>query len=155
MTNDAQREKEIALNAEKLLTMALRQTISTLGFKNHVSQEGGKRISDAKGVAKYKLGSAKFNSVRYYFNSLNMEMPKYGYIQHHGAIGIRSGTFRERNKPKNTSYSVRTHSWNLPEKDFIGKAINQSGVIGYVLESVTAARGEEIFVRMKNFFENE
>ena len=155
MINDPSAERQVAKKAEEILTAALRQKISSLGFKNHVSKDGLKKISEAKGKSNYKPGPTKDGGLRWYMNSLSMEMAQYGYIQHYGAVGVRSGGERTRHKPKTTSYNVRTHSWNLPEKDFIGAAIRQSGVIEFVLENITAIRGEEIMISLKSFFENE
>lgn len=155
MVDHPNAEKQVAQKAEEILTNALRQKIGTLGFKAHTSDQGGNKMSNAKGKSNYKLGPTKDGNVRYYMNSLAMEMAVYGFIQHFGAVGVRSGGKRTRHSPKTTSYNVRTHSWNLPEKDFIGQAIRQSGVIEFVMENITAIRGEEMMASLKNFFENE
>ena len=153
--NDPHAEKKIAIRAEKIATAALRQKIGTLGFKQHVSKDAGKTIADGKVTARYKLGPSKVGDVRYYLNSLVLEMPRHAYVQHYGDNGVREGHTRTRHQPKTTTYSVRTHSWNLPEKDFIGQAIRQSGVIDYVLVSITAIRGEGILLGLNYLFDKD
>lgn len=155
MSYDPHAEKKIALQAERILQNALRAKIGSLGFKQHVSGDGKKRMSDAVGRADYKLGKAKDDGLRYYMNKLSMVMEKHGYIQNYGDSGVRQGSTRTRTRPKNTTYSFKTHVWKLPPQDFIEQAIRQSGVIEYVLDNVSAVRGEDIIHNLLNFFDGK
>ena len=154
---DPQEEKRIAQQAEKILRDALRSKISSLNFKNHVS--GPKlKLSDADASAKINLGkiSADNSNLKYYMNSLSMQMGKHGFIQHYGASTVREDIKgRTRQKPKTTHYNFKNHVYNLPAKNFIDQAIQQSGVIPYVLQRITETRSKEIFIQLKNFMEKE
>lgn len=155
MSYNSHAEKEIALRAEKMLSAALRSKIGTLGFKQHISSSSRKSVSEAFGLSDYKIGKGKDGDLRYYMNRLSMVMEKHGYIQNYGDNGVRSGGTRTRTKPQNTTYSFKTHVWKLPPNDFIEPAIRQSGVIEYVLNSLTEVRGEAIVADLLNFFDNK
>ena len=146
-------EKQVAIKAAQMLEIALRGKIGTLGFRPHVSSNANQSITDAEAVAGYKLGKAKEDKLRYYMNRLSIKMGTHGFIHHYGDQGTRKGGERTRKKPRNTTYSFRTHEWNLPSRDYIDDAIKQSGVIPFVMENVTKLRGEEIMVYLKNFLE--
>lgn len=147
-------EKVVAEQAERILTAALRNKIGTLGFVHHVSGQSGKRISDAHAVAGVKEGEAREGGTRHYMNRLSLKMPVHGFVQNFGDRGIRAGHTRVRHKPKSTAYQVRTHQWNLPEKDFIAEAVRGSGVAEFVLENIARIRGEELMLYLKYYFES-
>lgn len=146
-------EKAVAEQAERMLTAVLLNRIGSLGFVNHVSRDGGNRISDAHAVSGVKSGEAREGGTRNYMNRLSLKMPVHGFIQNFGDHGTRSGHVRVRHKPKSTAYQVRTHEWDLPEKDFIESAVRGSGVAEFVLENIARIRGEEIILYLKRYFE--
>lgn len=154
---DPHAEKKVAKQAENMLRAAMRSKISSLGFKNHVS--GPKvKLADADAVAKINLGniSADNTNLKYYMNSLSLQMGKHGFIQHYGSSGIREDLKgRTRHKPKTTRYNFANHYFTLPAQDFIGKAVQQSGVVDYVLSNITEIRNQQIMLQLKNFFEKE
>lgn len=138
-----------------MLGSALRGKISSLGFKEHVS--GPKiKLSDAEAKAKTNLGKIGDGNenLKYYMNGLSIVMGKHGFVQHYGSSGTREDIKgRTRKIPKETHYNFKNHVFNLPAKDYIDKAIQQSGVVPFVLENVTKVRSQEIFVQLKNFIE--
>lgn len=154
---DPHAEKYIAQKAEKMLTSAMRSKISSVGFKQHIS--GPKlKLSDAEGVAKTNLGKigGQNTNLKFYMNGLSLVMGNHGFIQHYGVNGTREDIKgRTRTKPQTTHYNFKNHIYRLPAKDFIDKAIEQSGVIPFVMENVAKVRSEEIFVHLKNFMEKE
>jgi len=154
---DPHAEKHIAKKAEEMLRVAMRNKISSLGFKEHVS--GPKiKLSDADAVAKTNLGKigGENQNLKYYMNGLSLVMGQHGFVQHYGVNSTRENLKgRTRQTPKTTTYNFKNHVFNLPAKDYIDKAIQQSGVIPFVMENVTKVRSEEIFVHLKNFMEKE
>ena len=146
-------EKQVAEIAAQILTVAMRSKIGSLGFKHHISSGAKKSISEALGDYKGKDFTTEDGRAIYYLNKITLQMERHGFIHHYGDQGTRKGGERNRKKPRSTTYTFRTHEWNLPSRDYIDDAIKQSGVIPFVMENVTKLRGEEIMVYLKNFLE--
>lgn len=154
---DPHAEKKIAKQAENMLRAAMRSKISSLGFKAHFNQPKV-RLSDADAVAKTKIGqiSNDNTNLKTYMNSLSLKMGKHGFIQHYGVNTTREDIKgRTRETPRTTHYNFKNHVFNLPAQDFIGKAVEQSGVVPFVLRSITEIRSQEIMVTLKNFIEKD
>lgn len=146
-------EKDIAQKAEQMVTTAMRQKVGSLGFAHHKSDSGMQSIGLSGAIARTKIGRANLEGgLRTYMNALVLSMPIHGFVQHYGDKGTRTGGTRERTSPRFNRYTFRTHEWDLPAKDFIDKAIDQSGVVPFVLENITRIRGEGVVFYLKNFF---
>lgn len=146
-------EKQVAEKAAQMLSVAMRSRIGSLGFRQHVSSGAKKSISEALGDYKGKDFTTEDGRAIYYLNKITLQMERHGFIHHYGDQGTRKGGERNRKKPRSTTYTFRTHEWNLPSRDYIDDAIKQSGVIDFVLENVTKIRGQEIFLNLKYFLE--
>ena len=135
-----------------MLTTALQSKISSLGFKDHVSRNAKQKLSLAKAHGRINLAniSRENTNLKYYMNAVSIEMGRHGFIQHYGFNGIRENKEgRTRHNPKTTTYSFKNHVYNLPQKDFIGKAIQQSGVIQFVTENIAQIRSEELLIGLQ------
>lgn len=143
-------EKAIAQKSERMLSQALQS--QTQGFKRHASNAPSVKDAYARAkVKRYQNPQTKEN--HYYMRSLSVVLPKHGFVQHFGVDTVRSSAERTRHKPKTTTYTYRTHYFNLKAKQhlgFIDKAVTQSQVIGYLSSAITQARGEEIALNIKN-----
>lgn len=151
-------EKEIGKKAEQMLQDALRQKVS--GFYQHVN--GGEKSKErlekeTKAVAKIKRynPSGENPQVHYYLRSLAIKMQKWGFIQHYGVDTIRAGGHRTRTKPKTTKYGYKAHHMNMAARPFIDRAIDESGVVPFVLQKVTEMRGQEVMAYVKGILESE
>lgn len=148
-------EKEVAQKAEQMLEAALRN--KTSGFKNHVNRQAGDvslKNATAKATVK-KYGSRKNQNLNYFMRSLSIKMPRHGFIQHFGVDGVRAGGSRTRTKPKNTPYSFKSHVMNMKATPFINEAVDNSGVVDFVMENVTKIRSEELLFEVKKILENK
>lgn len=151
----AKTEWEVAKQAEKKLTQALRD--ATSGFKRHITQNpADKSIHDAKAKAKTKrYGSRATGDIRHYVRSIAIQMPRHGFIQHFGVETYRQGGTRTRQNPTQTTYSFKTHLMQMEPRPFIDAAIDRSNVVPYVMENLARLRGEEILVGIKTQFEKK
>lgn len=146
-------EEDVAHRAEDMLTAAMRQKVGTLGFAQHKSADAHLSIGMAAGIARTKVGRAELEGgLRTYMNRLVLAMPRHGFIQDAGDHGVRSGSTRERHQPKFNRYTFRTHQWDLPARDFIDEAVQQSGVVDFVVQNIGRIRGEGVVIYLKNFF---
>jgi len=147
-------EKEIAKMAERMLGTAMRRKVTSLGFKEHIS--GNKSLaSHTIGKASTKVGTGPGNASKIYMNKLALVMPRHGFIQHYGSKSIRTGGQRTRHRPETRTYNFASHYYNLPEKDYIGKAVRESGVIDFVMSEITRIRCREVWVGLQTFLDGE
>ncbi len=150
-------EKKVAEKAERLLENSLRNKIHGVGF-NLGLDDNKASLADARAVSNMTRANESGQDWKIManqeFRKLSIEMEKHGFIQHYGANTTRENIKgRIRKIPQTTTYNFKNHFYNLPAKDFIGKAINDSGVIPFVLENVTRIRAQQIFLNLKNFIE--
>lgn len=145
-------EKQVARISEHMLAIAMGRKISSLGFKEH-AQGSKQSISTATGRADTKVGKGPNGTLKMYMNRLSLVMPRHGFVQHYGVAGIREGGQRTRHKPRSTTYNFASHYFKLPEKNYIGKAVQESGLVDFVLENISRIRCKDVFVGLKNFIE--
>jgi len=148
-----QNEKEIGLEAERKLTDALQQKVSSLSFKDHYGNNKS-LVTDTIGSADIKTSQNTLGETVFYLNRLYLRMPHHGFIQHYGANTIRRAGNRTRKKPKSTTYGYAAHYYNLQDRDFIGKAIEQSGVLDFVMQEVTQIRTDGVTAGLIRFLES-
>ena len=148
-------EEEVAKKAEQMLEAALRQKTSS--FRNHINRNPeDKSLKDATAKATVKkYGSKKNGNNVAYMRRLSIKMARHGFVQHFGVDTTRSGSTRTRKKPRETTYSFKSHVMNMPAKPFINEAVDNSGVIPFVMENVTRIRAEELLFEVKKILENK
>ena len=148
-------ELQIAKQTEKLLTSALRS--KTASFADHINRKSSDvSLKDATAKAKVsQYGIIKDGTKQRYMRSLSIKMAKHGFVQNFGVDGVRAGGTRTRQKPKTTTYNFKAHTMKMKAKPFISDAIEQSGVIDFVLENITSIRSEQILVTIKKSLENK
>lgn len=145
-------EREIAKKAEQMLESSLRSKTSR--FANHVRGADEVSLKDATAKAKVKkYGLVRNGTAKYYMRSLGIKMARHGFIQHYGVDTVRQSGERTRKKPKETTYRFRHHIMNMKPTPFIDSAVDDSGVVPFVLENVTKHRSEEILVHIKRTIE--
>lgn len=88
-----------------------------------------------------------------YLRKITIKMERHGFVQHYGVDILRAGGERTRNKPRTFTYRYEVHKMRMQEKPFIDKAVEQSGMIDYVLDSVIKIRNEQVFVQLKSWLE--
>lgn len=148
-------ERQIAKKAEEMLQAALRQKVS--GFKQHAhrtpdaEQKALKNATAKARVKKYVM--VREDTAQLYMRSLAIKMDRHGFVQHYGVDTIRADGYRKRNKPKTTEYGYKAHHMNMAARPFIDRAIDESGVVPFVLREVTKHRGEELMLLIKKFME--
>ena len=127
----------------------------TSGFKDHVNRKDGDvSLKDATAKARTKkYGNRKTGKV--YMTSLSISMSRHGFIQHFGVDNTRSGSTRNRTKPRNITYSFKSHVMRMKAQPFINEAVKQSGVVGFVMENVSKLRSEELLIEVKKILENK
>ena len=148
-------ELQIAKQAEKMLETSFRS--KTASFADHINRKSSDvSLKDATAKAKVsQYGKIKDGTKQRYMRSLSIKMAKHGFVQNFGVDGVRAGGTRTRTKPKTTTYSFKAHTMKMKAKPFISDAIEQSGVIDFVLKNITTIRAEEILVVMKRTLENK
>lgn len=148
-------ELEVAKKAEQMLEAALRQKTSS--FKNHINRNPeDESLKDATALATIKrYGSKKKGNNVMYMRRLSIKMARHGFIQHFGVDNTRSGGTRTRKKPKEITYSFKSHVMNMRAKPFINEAVENSGVIPFVMENVTKIRSEELLFEVKKILEKK
>ncbi|CDN79551.1 hypothetical protein [Elizabethkingia anophelis] len=149
-----QNEKQIADKAVQMLTTALRSKTSS--FAAHVNRsEGDVSLKDAEAKATVKkYGTKRDGNQSMYMRKLSIRMGKHGFVQQYGVNTTRSGGTRTREKPKEVTYGFKAHYFEMKPQPFINEAIEQSGVIPFVMEKITSLRSEEIVFNVKKIIEN-
>lgn len=142
-----QNERQIADRARQLLGSKLRSRAEA--FQQHVNSRQGSAIKDVETVAAVR-NYTKDGVTKSYFNSLSIKMGKHGFIQNFGVEGQRKGGMRRRKKPHSISYNFTAHYFKLKAVPFINQAIEQSGVIPFVLENVMKVRTDGFFLETRN-----
>ncbi|AQY22692.1 hypothetical protein D1000_07080 [Riemerella anatipestifer] len=148
-------ELQIAKKAEQMLTSALRNR--TKSFKEHYNRkEDAASLKDAEAKAKIKrYGKFKDGNQKIFMRSLAIKMAKHGFAQHYGVDTVRQGAERKRTKPNNISYFYKEHDFKMEARPFIDTAIEDSGVIPFVMENVSKLRAqrfaEELIFTLKQF----
>ncbi len=147
-------ERQIARKAEEMLNSALHA--KTAGFKSHVKGDDELSLKDALAKAKVKkYGKVKDGNAKFYMRRLSIKMEKHGFVQHYGVNRLRESGKRTRKKPRITEYSFKTHAMNMKATPFLSQAIENSGVIPFVLREITKFRSEEIMLGIKRFMEEK
>ncbi len=147
-------ERKIGKQAAEMLTRSLQHSVS--GFKAHVTksdEEEKKHLSDAHGAYKTKRYGDRKSGTQHWLRTISIKMEKHGFVQHYGVDSLREGGYRTRKKPKETTYGFKAHAMNLPAKPFIHKAIENSGIVSFVMEEVMKSRSQKIMLNMKQFLE--
>ncbi|CAI9673191.1 hypothetical protein [Elizabethkingia anophelis] len=149
-----QNEKQIADRAVQMLSASLRSKTSS--FADHVNRtEGDVSLKDAEAKATVKkYGNRREGNQKFYMKKLSIRMGKHGFIQQYGVDTTRSGGYRTRKHPRETTYGFKAHYFGMRAQPFINEAIEQSGVIPFVMEKITSLRSEEIIVNIKRIIEN-
>lgn len=147
-------ESEIAYRAELMLTQAIQdKTGNFADYLNRVESEAS--IKDASAVATVKkYGTSQSGTEQLYFTKLAIKMGKHGFIQHFGINTTRSGGTRTRKRPRNISYSYRSHPMVLEGKPFINDAVDTSRVVDFVTSEICRLRSERIFATVRQLLEN-
>lgn len=147
-------EQEVARKSEQMLESALRR--KTTSFRDHINRrEGDPSLKDATAKASLKrYGSVRRGNRQFFMRSLSIKMGKHGFIQHYGVDKVRSGGTRTRQKPKETTYSFKSHMMKMRAQPFINEAVESSGVVDFVMTEVTRLRSEEIMVNVRQIMEN-
>ncbi len=149
-------ERHIAKQAEQMLENALKSKAT--GFKAHYyrnADEEAKAIKNVKAKAKVKkYGLVKNGTAKHYMRSLAIRMDRHGFVQHYGIDTIRAGGTRKRDKPKPTEYDFKAHYMGMRAHPFISDAIEESGVVPFVLRELTKHRSEELMVNIKRYMED-
>ena len=144
-------ERQVARKAKQMLENSLRGNLSQ--FSEHMQGSKTKSIQDVKVSAKGKTYGENGRAKTYYLRKISIRMERHGFVQHYGIDTLRAGGERNREKPKPFTYKYETHKMRMQDKPFIDKAIEQSGVIDYVLNSVARIRNEQVFVHLKSRLE--
>ena len=148
-------DREIAKNAERRLTSALRSKTSS--FKDHVNKPANEAsLKDAFAKARLKqYGLVSNGSKSYYLRAISIVMAKHGYIYNYGVNAQRSAGSRTRHKPRSKTYHFKQHLMRQTAKPFLNQAINQSGVVTYVAQEIAKNRAgevaEKIVVNLRHF----
>ncbi|CAA0156230.1 hypothetical protein [Tenacibaculum maritimum] len=138
-------EREIARKAEQMLEASLRS--KTSGFRDHLRRENEVSLKDATAKAKVKkYGLVRNGTAKYYMRSLAIKMARHGFIQNYGIDTIREGAERTRKTPKETTYSFKHHRMDMNPTPFIDSAVDDSGVVPFVLNSVAKVRSEDLLL---------
>ena len=147
-------ELEVAKKAERMLETSLRQKTST--FSDHIKRkEGDTSMKDATAKARVKQYKSSKSGKIYYMRSISIRMARHGFIQHFGIDTTRKGGTRTRKKPRETTYSFKSHVMNMPAKPFINETVDNSRIIPFVMENVTRIRAEELLFEVKKILENK
>lgn len=144
---------QVAKKAEQMLEASLRSKTSS--FKDHINRkEGDKSLKDATAKASVKkYGDRK--SGKAYMRSLAIKMARHGFIQNFGVDTVRAGGTRNRQRPRQITYSFKSHTMQMKAQPFINEAVEKSGVIDFVMEQVTRIRAEELLYNVKKILENK
>ena len=147
-------EKDVANRAVQMLETSVRQKASS--FADHVNRQPEQAsLKDVTAKATLKtFGTRRSGNRVQYLKRLSIRMGRHGFIQNYGVDTIRSGGTRTRQRPREITYGFRSHVMKLEAKPFIKEAIEQSGVIDFVLENITRIRSEEIIVNVRRIMEN-
>lgn len=147
-------ESEIAYRAELMLTQSLQD--KTGNFADHLNrEESSVSMKDSTAVATVKkYGTSQSGTEKFYFTKLAIKMGKHGFIQHFGINTTRSGGTRTRKKPRNFTYSYRSHPMDMEGHPFINDAIDSSRVVDFVTSEVCRLRSERIFATVRQILEN-
>ena len=144
-------ERQVARKAKQMLENSLRGNMSQ--FSAHMQESKKKSIREVKVSTKTKGYGEKGMPKTYYLRKISIRMERHGFVQHYGIDALRAEGERKREKPKPFTYKYETHKMRMQAKPFIDKAIEQSGVIDYVLNSVARIRNEQVFVHLKSWLE--
>lgn len=148
-------EIQVAKKAEQILESALKSKVSSFG--EHLNRKDGEASIQnikVKSVVK-KYGTKKAGNQQAYLRRIAIRMGRHGFIQHFGVDTIRNGGTRTRQKPKETQYNFKSHFFKMEAKPFINQAIEESGVIDFVMEEITKIRSEEVIFEVKKILENK
>lgn len=141
-------EQQVARKAQQMLQTALRGNMSQFGA--HISA-GKKSIREATATASLKKYGEKGMPKTYYLRKIGIRMERHGFVQHFGVDTLREGGERTRQKPRSTSYRYRTHRMRLVAKPFIDQAVEQSGIVDFVMKNITQIRNEQVFAQVKSW----
>ncbi|MFK8302688.1 hypothetical protein ACI75Y_07225 [Capnocytophaga stomatis] len=144
-------ERQVARKAKQMLEDKLRGNMSQ--FSEHMQGSKTKSIREVKINTKGKTYGENGMPKTYYLRKISIRMERHGFVQHYGVNTLRAGGERKREKPKSFTYKYETHKMRMQEKPFIDKAIEQSGVIDYVMKSVAEIRNEQVFAHLKSWLE--
>lgn len=145
-----QTEKQVAIKARQMLESSLRGNMSQ--FSVHISK-GKQSIRDAKVNVSGKTYGEKGMPKIYYIRKIAIRMERHGFVQHFGVNTLRVRGERTRKIPRTFTYRYEVHKMRMIAKPFIDKAIEQSGVVPFVLNSITKIRNEQVFVQLKSWLE--
>lgn len=147
-------EKEVGKAAERMLQSSLRQRTSS--FRDHVNRNpNDPSLKDATAMATVKqYGTVRNGTKKFYFRKLSIKMARHGFIQHFGVNTVRAGGSRTRRRPHSTTYRFGAHVMSMPAKPFINQAVQNSGVVDFVMQNVTRIRSEEILINVRQILEH-
>ncbi|GIZ15556.1 hypothetical protein [Capnocytophaga catalasegens] len=144
-------EQQIGRKAAQMLESSLRGKMSQ--FSAHISRGDKESIREVKGTYQTRLyGGKNFPKIRY-LRKISIKMEQHGFVQHYGVDTLRAGSERTRTKPRSFTYRYKVHKMRMTAKPFIDKAVEQSGVVPFVLENITKIRNEQVFAHLKSWLE--
>lgn len=146
-----QTEKQIGKQAAQMLENSLRGNMSM--FSAHIAGGDKKSIREARVIATTKRYGEKGMPKTHYLRKISIKMEQHGFVQHYGVDTLRASGERTRTKPRLFTYRYKVHKMRMTAKPFIDKAVEQSGVVPFVLENITKIRNEQVFVSIKNWLE--
>lgn len=124
----------------------------TAGFVSHYKRErppGEVSMRSAKAKARVTAyGRVQSGTKIYFMRKLSVQMAKHGFIQHYGIHTTREGGERMRHIPREKEYTFTSHVMRMKARPFLDEAVEESGVVDFVLEQLVRIRGEEIMVKI-------
>lgn len=147
-------ERAVGNSAASRLTASLKSNIRSVGFKAHANNAKDDLMGYTKAIAVVHDQVNTLGETMPYLNKIVFRMPNHGFIQHYGTTTIRQNGRRTRKKPETKTYNFAAHYYNIPAKNFIDRAIRNSGIIDFVLSEITELRATDILVSLIRSMQN-
>lgn len=137
-----EKEREIALKCEEMLTASLRGKVSGLAL--HLSGKSSS-MKNAHAESNFTRAKQKKWAEQDGFRMLSIVMGKHGFIHNFGVDRVRAAT------PK-TAWK-KSHHYQLPRTPFIYDAVKSSGVLEFAVQEMGKIKAEYALLNIKYILE--
>lgn len=145
-------ELQYAKTAEYLVRNSLIREIRSLGM-DHSNSTPNRKNKKMQKLTPLLQSSAHHRMVkgdRTKLSAIAIHMGKHGFVHHFGANGYRES--HEVMNRKGTRFTRKGHQLKIKSQDFVGRAVERSGAVPFLVEKIGAVRAEIVVAEISKAF---
>jgi len=138
-------EKEAGKIAARLMHTSLNNIIQSQNFKKNKGRTD--KNTSGEDITSLKKSRGLFRMQKDNSNELRgiaIKMPIHGFVQNYGVNSERSSGIVHRVKPNSIFYKRKAHPFKLKARDFIDEAVDRSGAVEYLQETIGQIRTDKV-----------